>query len=480
MRTLWITCYVFSTVNSGSQMEKNLEKIWSVALGELEVVISKANFQTWFKSTFILDYKKGVFTVGVPSFFIEDYLRKHYIKEIKNALAKQTNDPIDDIKFKVASSTTKLEEPAKIPVVIHTPVDNSGDNSQDEKPVENPENSYLKNSYTFENFIVGSSNQLANAAAQASAQKPGKSYNPLFIYGDPGLGKTHLAQAIGNFAISKKPKTKVVYVSCETFTNDYIDSVRGGKAKEFKDRYRNIDILIVDDVQFLGTKEGTKEEFFHTFNHLHQKNKQIVLTSDRPPKEIKGLEKRLISRFEWGMVADVQSPDYEMRLAILKMKCLEHKKKIDDDILEFIAKNVSSSIRELEGTLNKLFAHIDLINEKPTLSMAEKVLSSTISQSAKRQVVSAEKVLKTIQKFYNVSIDDIVSSRRNKEVIKPRHVAMYILYNIVGLSFPEVGRELGGKDHTTIMHGCKAVNKDMGNSKQFKDEVEMLKEMIFE
>ncbi|MEI8060935.1 MAG: chromosomal replication initiator protein DnaA [Candidatus Berkelbacteria bacterium] len=461
-------------------MEKDLQKIWSVALGELEVVISKANFQTWFAGTFILDFKKGVFTVGVPSFFIEDYLRKHYVKEIKNALTKQLKEPIEEIKFKVASTSTKAEKPTDVPVVIHRPVDNSSENTDYEMPVDNKENGYLKNSYTFENFIVGSSNQLANAAAQASAQKPGKSYNPLFIYGDPGLGKTHLAQAIGNYAISQKPKTKVVYVSCETFTNDYIDSVRGGKAKEFKDRYRNIDILIVDDVQFLGNKEGTKEEFFHTFNHLHQKNKQIILTSDRPPKEIKGLEKRLISRFEWGMVADIQLPDYEMRLAILKMKCQEHKKNIDNEILEFIAKNISSSIRELEGTLNKLFAHMDLINEKPSMAVVEKLLSSEVSHSTKRQVVSAEKVLKTIQKFYNISIDDIVSSKRNKEVIKPRHVAMYILYNIVGLSFPEVGRELGGKDHTTIMHGCKAVNKDMGNSKQFKDEVEMLKEMIFE
>lgn len=461
-------------------MEKDLEKIWAVALGELEVVISKANFQTWFKSTFIFDTKKGVYTIGVPSFFIEDYLKKHYVKEIKNALSKQADGNILEVKFKVASPTTKLETPAKIPVVIHSPVDNSDSYSHGGKPVDNPENAYLKSNYTFENFIVGSSNQLANAAAQASAQKPGKSYNPLFIYGDPGLGKTHLAQAIGNSAIGKKPKTKVLYASCETFTNDYIDSVRGGKAKEFKDRYRSVDILIIDDVQFLGNKEGTKEEFFHTFNHLHQKNKQIVLTSDRPPKEIKGLEKRLISRFEWGMVADIQTPDYEMRLAILRMKCAENDKTIDDDILKYIAKNINSSIRELEGALNKLFAHMDLINEKPSLSVAEKILSSEMSKNSKRQVVSAEKVLKAVQKFYNISIEDIVSGKRNKEVIKPRHMAMYILYNIVGMSYPDVGRELGGKDHSTVMHGCKRITRDVNVSKQLKDELELLKETIFE
>lgn len=457
-----------------------MEKIWRNVLGELEVILSKPNFTTWFKDTFIYDYKKGVFTIGVRSFFFEDTLKKKFFKEIKTALQKQSSEPIVEIKFKIASPSKPVDNSSQIPVVMHSPVDNSGSYEQCAQPVDNSKNDYLKDSYTFENFIVGSSNQLANAAAQASAQKPGKSYNPLFIYGDPGLGKTHLAQAIGNFALSKKPKTKVVYVSCEAFTNDYIDSVRGGKAKEFKDRYRNVDILIIDDVQFLGNKEGTKEEFFHTFNHLHQKNKQIVLTSDRPPKEMKGLEKRLISRFEWGMVADIQAPNYEMRLAILKMKCQENKRQIDDDILKFIAKNITSSIRELEGTLNKLFAHMDLINEKPSLSTAEKILASSISQSEKKRVVSAEKVLKIIQKFYNVSIDDIVSSKRNKEVIKPRHVAMYILYNIVGLSFPEVGRELGGKNHTTVMHGCKTVNKDIGNSKQFKDEVEMLKELIFE
>lgn len=461
-------------------MEKDRKKIWSIALGELEVVISKANFQTWFSGTFIFEFKNGILTVGVRSIFIEDYLKKHYIKDIKSAVEKQLSEPIKEIKFKVASELGKDQIKDRKTKVIHNPVDNSDTFSHSGQPVDNSQNKDLKISYAFENFIVGSSNQLANAAARSAAQKPGKNYNPLFIYGDPGLGKTHLAQAIGNFAVSKNPKTKVIYASCETFTNEYINSVRGGKAKEFKDHYRNIDILIIDDIQFLSNKEGTQEEFFHTFNHLHQKNKQIVLTSDCPPKEIKGLEKRLISRFEWGMVADIQPPDFEMRSAILRMKCQENNKQIDDDILEFIAKNITSSIRELEGTLNKLFAHIDLINEKPSLAMAEKVLADSINSSSKRQTISAEKVLKIVQKFYNVPVEDIISTRRNKEVIKPRHVAMYILYNIVGLSFPEVGKTMGGKDHSTVMHGCKAVTKDLGNSKQLKDELEMLKEMIFE
>lgn len=461
-------------------MEKDLEKIWLVALGELEVVISKANFQTWFKSTFILDYKKGIFTVGVPSFYIDDYLKKHYLQEIKNALQKQIDEPVLDIKFKVASTGKPVNNSSKIPVVIHSPVDNSTDNSQGEKPVNNSKNDTLKEYYTFENFIVGASNQLAHAAAQASAKKPGKSYNPLFIYGQPGLGKTHLAQAIGNFALSKNSKIKVLYVTCETFTNDFIDAVRSGKAKDFKDRYRNVDILIIDDIQFLGTKEITKEEFFHTFNHLHQKNKQLVLTSDRPPKELKGLEKRLITRFEWGMVADIQVPNYETRLAILKEKCAEHGKKIDDDILEFIAKNINDSIRELEGALTKLLAHIDLINEVPSISMAERILSDDFSRNLKKQIVSVEKVIKAIQKFYNISFDDIVSRRRNKEVIKPRHMTMYILHHIIGMSFSDIGRELGGKDHTTILHGCRSITKDINLSKQIKDELELLKESIFE
>ena len=461
-------------------MKDDLEKIWLTALGELEVVLSKANFTTWFRDTFIYDYKKGVFTIGVPTFFIEDWLSKKYVKEIKSALQKQVSEPIEDIKFKVASQQNKQKEPVKIAAVIHTPVDNSSENSQHESHVNKPRNETLNDHYTFESFIVGSSNQLAHAAAQSVAKKPGKSYSPLYIYGDSGLGKTHLIQAIGHEAIEHNSKTKVLYATCEAFTNDFIESVQIGKAKDFKDRYRNVDILIIDDIQFLGRKEQTQEEFFHTFNHLHQKNKQVVLTSDRPPKEIKGLEKRLITRFEWGMVADIQTPDFETRCAILKAKCDERGVQIDEEVINFIAENIESNIRELEGALTKLFAFCDLAGETPSLSTTERVLGEIINRSQKRQVVSAERVLKAIQKFYHVPIEDIVSKKRNREVIKPRHIAMYILKNVVGLSYPEIGRELGGKDHTTIMHGCKAITKDISASKQLKDEIELLKESMFD
>lgn len=461
-------------------MEKDLDKIWQTALGELEVVISKANFQTWFRGSFIEGYKKGVFTVAAPSIFIEDYLKKHYLKEIKNALQKQVEDSIKDIKFKVAVRKEESEKPVDNPRVIHRPVDNLSTYPQVEKPVDNPKNDSLKERYIFGNFIVGSSNQLAHAAAKSVSDKPGKSYNPLYIYGGSGLGKTHLIQAIGNGIINKKPPAKVLYVSCETFTNDYIDSVRVGKAKEFKDRYRGVDVLIVDDIQFLGKMDKTQEEFFHTFNHLHQKDKQVVLASDRPPKDIKGLEKRLQTRFEWGMVADIQPPDFETRCAILRSKAEERNFIISEDVINFIANNIKSNIRQLEGALIKLYVYCDISTETPSMAIAEKILGEIINSDQKRQAVSSEKVLKAVQKFYHVSIEDIVSHKRNREVIKPRHVAMYLLKNIVNLSFPDIGRELGGKDHSTCMNGNKKIEVEIASKKQIRDEIELLKESIFE
>ncbi len=461
-------------------MPADYEKIWATALGELEVIISRANFVTWFKDTFIYDYKKGVFTVGVPTIFIENYLKKKYVKEIKNALQKQSKEQIEDIKFKVSCLPERNKNTESEKKVIHTPVNNSSGNSQAERVVDNSKNDTLNENYVFENFVVGKSNQLAHAAAKSVAEGSGKNYNPLYIYGDSGLGKTHLMQAIGFRALEKKPKTKVLYVSCEDFTNDYIDSVQSGKAKDFKNRYRSIDLLLIDDIQFLAGKEGTQEEFFHTFNHLHQKNKRVVLTSDRAPKDIKSLEKRLQTRFEWGMVADIQIPDFETRCAILQSKCAERDKVLEESVINFIAENIESNIRELEGALTKLFAYCDLAGETPSLAVAEKILLEIISKSQRRQAVSAEKVLKSVQKFYHIPIEDLVSKKRNREIIRPRHVAMYILYKVVGMSYPEIGRELGGKDHSTIMHGSKAIEKEVVISKQLKDEIELLKESIFE
>lgn len=459
-------------------MPQDLDKIWQKALGELEVVLSKANFTTWFRGTFILEKKKGIFTIGVPTFFIEDWLSKKYIKEIKTALQKQVDDEISEIRFKVATPPkSDAKEPEK-EKVIHNPVDNSEKKIQEEKTVEKVKNDSLNDYYVFSNFVVGTSNQLAHAAAKSVSKKPGKSYNPLFIYGDSGLGKTHLIQAIGHEAIINSPKTKVLYVSCETFINDFIDSVQGGKARDFKNLYRNVDILLIDDIQFLGGKEQTQEEFFHTFNHLHQKNKQVVLTADRIPKEIKGLEKRLITRFEWGMVADIQMPDFETRRAILQSKCQEKDINIDDDVINYIAENIESNIRELEGALTKVFAFCELTNESPSMSIVEKVLSESVQRGHKRQVISSEKVLKVIEKFYNVSIDDISGKKRNRELIKPRQISMYLLKNMVGLSYPEIGRELGGKDHTTVMYGCKMISKDISSSAKIKDEIELIKEYI--
>jgi len=465
-------------------MEKDLEKIWFLALGELEVVISKANFQTWFRKTFIYDYKKDVFTIGVPTIFIEDYLKKHYLKEIKNALQKQIGEPIIEIKFKVSSPAKNFVGPVDKLEVIHRPVDNFGSYPQVEKPVDNSikraKNESLNERYIFDNFIVGPSNQLAHAAAKSIVEKPSKTYNPLYIYGDSGLGKTHLLQAVGFGFMERQKKTKVLYVSCETFTNDYIESVRAGKAKEFKDRYRNIDILIVDDIQFLGKMDKTQEEFFHTFNHLHQKNKQVVLASDRPPKAIKGLEKRLQTRFEWGMVVDIQAPDFETRCAILRSKCQERRFPLDEDVITFIARNITSDIRQLEGALTKLSAYCELTKEKTSLAVVEKILAEVVARNQTRRIVSVDKILKAVHKFYQVPVDDLVNKKRNKQITKPRQVAMYLVKTITGLSFPNIGDEFGGRDHTTILYGYKIIKRKVVNSKSMRDEIELLKEMIFE
>ena len=457
----------------------DLNEIWRKALGELEVGVSKANFTTWFKNTFIIDFKKGVFTIGVPTFFVEDWLKKKYLADIQKALSHQVKEDITAIKFKVATPQGDQVITFEKDKVVHKPVDKSPS-----EPASNltsqtlPKNSTLNDYYTFSTFVVGTSNQLAFAAAEAVAKNIGKVYNPLFIYGDSGLGKTHLMQAIGNSVLEQNPKTNILYVSSETFINDFIGAVEigAGRAKDFKGRYRNVDLLLIDDIQFLSGKEQTQDEFFHTFNHLHQNNKQVVLTADRFPKAIQGLEKRLQTRFEGGMVADIGQPDLETRVAILRQKAKVKGKDIDAEILYYIAENIKSSVRELEGALTKVIAACDLKGCAPTRELVSEILGMIIENT--RSQISPDTIVREACRYFKITKEDLLGSRRNKEIVVPRQIVMYLLRIELAMSFPEIGKEMGGKDHTTIMHGSGKIEAEINQNPRLKEDIALIREKI--
>ena len=458
----------------------DLVEVWQNALGEIQVALSRANFETWFRNTFIYDYKKGVFTIGVPSIFYEGFLKKHYLKDITKALQNQSEEPILGIKFKIAVPSPEQLIILEKNKVIHRAVDNVI-----EKPVEKivtvttqslPKNSSLNEDYRFESFVVGPSNQVAHAAAMAVAKNPGKMYNPLYIYGDSGLGKTHLMQAIGHTFLEQNSDKTVLYVSSESFINDFVNAVQSGsgKAKNFKDQYRNVDILLIDDIQFLAGKETTQEEFFHTFNHLHQNKKQVVLTSDRYPKDIKGLESRLQTRFEAGMVADIGLPDLETRQAILQQKAQVHGKEIENEVIEYIASNIQSSIRELEGALIKIIATCELTKKEINLEITTSILKGIIDK--KKQTITPELIIREIVKYYGTTTEDLLGKKRTKEIVMPRQITMYFLRHEASMSFPDIGKQMGGKDHSTIMHGCKKVESDISQNQQIKEDIIKIKE----
>lgn len=457
----------------------DLIEIWKNALGELQVSLSRANFETWFRNTFIVDYKKGIFTVGVPTFFVEDWLKKKYLKDITKALQKQIDDPIEIVKFKIAIPSPNQQIIIEKNKLIHKAVDNPAHLSSAVKSQSLPKNSTLNDGYKFHNFVVGANNQLAHAAALAIVDKPGKIYNPLYIYGDSGLGKTHLMQAIGHAFMERNPNKHVLYVSTETFVNDFISAVStgSGKAKDFKDRYRNVDLLLIDDIQFLSRKESTQEEFFHTFNHLHQNNKQVVLTSDCFPKAIKGLEARLQTRFEGGMVTDISAPDLETREAILRNKAKSNNKKIDDEIITYIAQNIKSSIRELEGALTKVIATCELTGCEPTTEKVSSIIGSIAQE--KKQSITPELIIREVHRYYRIPIEELLGKKRNKEIVLPRQITMYLLRHEGGMSFPEIGREMGGKDHSTIMHGCSKIESDVSTNQKMKNDLSNIKERIY-
>ncbi len=442
------------------------EQIWQAVLGEIELNLSKANFTTWFNNTFIsyLDDEKVI--IGVPNTFTKTWLEKKYHNEIAVALENVTNKKIKEIFYKV--------EPKKVGTVNEL-LKKIKINKDQEGPSINRFGLNIK--YTFDNFVVGKGNELAHAACQAVASNPGKAYNPLFIYGGVGLGKTHLLQAVGH-EVSRK-LDKILYTTSEKFTNDYIQAVRSGNIKEFKDRYRNIDLLLIDDIQFMGGKDGTQEEFFHTFNELHQFDKQIVITSDRPPKSIPALEKRLLSRFEWGMIVDVTQPDIETRMAILEAKCKEKNYYLEKDIIFYIANNIENNVRELEGALNKVIAYHEFNNSTPTVESVKNVLSNLMS-TLQSKSITAKDIINAVAQFYDVEVKDIIGKCRRKELVMPRQIIMYLMREEINASFPTIGQELGGRDHTTAMHACNKIAreiKEKGNEK-IKQEINSIKQML--
>ncbi len=453
----------------------NYEKEWQSALGYLELLISRANFTTWFKNTFILEADEQNIVIATPNAFTKVWLEKkyheHIVKALEDAFTKQNLQVI----YKVYTSQNVANISESVVEMPEKPVKTVY--NQDESRAQNKFGLNLK--YTFQTFVVGPGNELAQAAAQAAAKKPGELYNPLFIYGGVGLGKTHLVQAVGNHILAQDPSKKILYINSEKFTNDFIYAIKNGKTEQFKQTYRDVDVLLIDDIQFIASKEQTQEEFFHTFNALHQNNKQIVISSDRPPKAIPGVESRLISRFEWGMIADISFPDLETRMAILEIKCQEKSYFLDKEVVSFIAQNIQENIRELEGALNRIIAFHQLNNTKPSLESVRSILGG-ISANPKKAGLTIKKLLGVVAGFYGISLEDLLGSSRKKELVVPRQITMFLMREELKSSYPSIGQGLGGRDHTTAMHACLKISKSIENDEKIKNDVAVLRQKIYE
>ena len=456
-----------------------LKELWKAALGEIKLDISQANFLTWFKDTFIVDKKDTTVYLGVPSNFTKEWLENKYNKYILEALNHLDNN-IRRIKYVVATNTKEVEKIQKAKTTARRKPKNKNIITEDqlnfpEFSVDSTTN--LNPKYTFDTFIVGAHNELAQAAALAVTKSPGTRYNPLFIYGGVGLGKTHLLQAIGNKLKKSKKHLKIKYVPSERFTNDLVNAIAGQKMDEFKKKFRNLDVLLIDDIQFIAGKDKTQEELFHTFNTLYEKNKQIVFTSDRPPKAIPSIEERLRSRFEGGMIADIEAPDFETRLAILREKNKKYSNLVSEDILRYIAEEFPHNVRELEGALNRVVARSRLENKEMSLGEVKEILSSIISSA--RQYIPIKKVIKKVASFYDLTEENILSHSRKKEFVKPRQITMYILRNELKYSYSNIAEKLGHRDHTTVIHACKKIEEEVKKNPVFSQEITILKDALY-
>lgn len=450
----------------------NPNQLWQAVLAELELTLSKANFLTWLKNTRIISFNEnGEIIIGVPNNFTKEWLEKKYHKLIFNILQNLTDNKVKKIIY-------QIEVPSMVRVPIMTPpVDLSKINNKI-KAKEVTDSYGLNPRYTFENFVVGKNNELAYAAAKIAAEMPGKKYNPLFIYGGVGLGKTHLLQAVGHEFLKKRPKAKILYTTAEKFTSEFVKAIREGTMEKFKKTHRNVDALLVDDIQFISGKEGTQEEFFHTFNELYQKNKQIVITSDRLPKAIPVLEERLITRFECGLIADISPPDLETRLAILRAKCQEKNYSLDEDILQYLATHIQQNVRELEGALSRIIAYHELKKITPTLESVKQILAD-LAARPKKSLINIKQIIETVAEFYGIKAADLISQSRRRELVIPRQVAMYLMREEIGASFPQIGQEMGGRDHTTAMHAYNKIKKEVAEEGRIKQEVEYIKQRLY-
>lgn len=442
-------------------METDLKELWEKTLNIIKGELTEVSFNTWIKSCEPISISSNIIKISVPNSFTQDILEKRYKDLLINSIEAACSKTYK-LEFLIASEIQEAEEPKK--EVKANKADNMSITVNDEM------SSTLNPKYTFDSFVIGNSNRFAHAASLAVAESPAKAYNPLFIYGGVGLGKTHLMHAIGHYILQNNPNAKVVYVSSEKFTNELINAIKDDKNEEFRTKYRSVDVLLIDDIQFIAGKERTQEEFFHTFNTLHEANKQIILSSDRPPKEIPTLEDRLRSRFEWGLIADIQAPDFETRMAILKKKADVENLNVANEVMVYIATKIKSNIRELEGALIRIVAYSSLTNREITVDLATEALKDIISNKQNKNI-TIDLIQDVVSTYFNLRVEDLKSQRRTRNVAYPRQIAMYLSRKLTDMSLPKIGEEFGGRDHTTVIHAYEKISEGLNRDESLENTI---------
>lgn len=447
---------------------ENITDLWNEALALIEKKLSKPSYETWLKSTKAHSLQEDTLVITAPNEFARDWLESRYAGIISEILYEVTGSELD-VKFIIPQNQLEDE------------IDYEKRMKKTPKPQQNLQEDMaqrmLNPKYTFDTFVIGSGNRFAHAASLAVAEAPAKAYNPLFIYGGVGLGKTHLMHAIGHYVIEHNSNAKVVYLTSEKFTNEFINSIRDNKAVHFRNKYRNVDVLLIDDIQFLAGKESTQEEFFHTFNALHEDSKQIVISSDRPPKEIPTLEDRLRSRFEWGLITDITPPDLETRIAILRKKAKAEGLNIPNEVMLYIANQIDTNIRELEGALIRVVAYSSLINQDMNADLAAEALKDIIP-SSKPKVITIKNIQLSVGKQFNVKLEDFAAKKRTKSIAFPRQIAMYLSREMTDFSLPKIGQEFGGRDHTTVIHAHEKISKLLDSDTELRNSIQDLTEEL--